>query len=178
MAYPQLEELTSRKREKVALFFTAEHMAGMLAVGLPAYVATLGTTFWLRALVLVLAAVVGVLLTSDIGGMAAYERAAWWLRGRLRRAIAGKTLEPLEFATTSVEQHGRAVPLGRAIRRKRAARATAAPTTAQPFSPSLPSHVHTPFSDDASGWQHTAEGSDRADHIASDTGDVACIPSS
>ena len=50
MAYPQLEELTSRKREKVALFFTAEHMAGMLAVGLPAYVATLGTTFWLRAL--------------------------------------------------------------------------------------------------------------------------------
>ena len=37
MAYPQLEDLCSRKREKVALFLTAENMAGVLAIALPAY---------------------------------------------------------------------------------------------------------------------------------------------
>ncbi len=119
MPYPQLEELTSRKREKVALFFTAEHMAGMLALGLPAYLGTLGTTFGLRLLILLAAAVLGVLITSDMGGMAGYERVLWWVRGRLRRRLLGTTLRPDEFTVTPVAQIDRAVPLGGPIRRAR-----------------------------------------------------------
>jgi hypothetical protein len=104
VAYPQLEELTSRKREKVALFFTAEHMAGVLAIGLPTYIATLGTMFWLRVVILLAAAVLGLLITSDLGGMAGYERAVWWVRGRLRRRLAGGTLRPAEFTAAPVSR--------------------------------------------------------------------------
>ena len=125
MPYTQLEELTSRKREKVALFFTAEHMAGMLALGLPAYLGTLGTTFGLRLLILLAAAVLGVLITSDMGGMAGYERVLWWVRGRLRRRLLGTTLRPDEFTVTPVAQSDRAVPLGGPIRRARRRRAAA-----------------------------------------------------
>jgi hypothetical protein len=70
MAYPQLEDLCSRKREKVALFLTAENMAGVLAIALPAYSATLQTTFWLRLLILLAACVLGLVLTSEINGLA------------------------------------------------------------------------------------------------------------
>ena len=120
MAYPQLEELTSRKREKVALFLTAENMAGLLAIGLPAYIATTGTTFWLRILILLAAAVLGVVITSEINGMACYERVLWWVRGRLRRQLAGGALRPAEFTAAPVVQGDRAMPLGGPIRRARA----------------------------------------------------------
>jgi hypothetical protein len=117
--YPQLEELTSRKREKVALFLTAENMAGLLAVGLPAYIGTLDTTFWLRILILLAAAVLGVLLTTDVNGMACYERALWWVRGRLRRQITGRVIQPAEFLVAPVMDGDRAVPLGGPVRRAR-----------------------------------------------------------
>ena len=117
MPYPQLEELTSRKREKVALFLTAENMAGLLAVGLPAYIGTLETTFSLRILILIAAAVLGVMITSDINGMAFYERVLWWVRGRLRRQVTGGVLRPAEFTAVPVVQGDRAVPLGGPVRR-------------------------------------------------------------
>ena len=119
MPYPQLEELTSRRREKVALFLTAENMAGLLAIGLPAYIATTGTTFWLRILILLAAAVLGVVITSEINGMACYERVLWWVRGRLRQ-LAGGALRPAEFTAAPVVQGDRAMPLGGPIRRARA----------------------------------------------------------
>ena len=117
MPYPQLEELTSRKREKVALFLTAENMAGLLAVGLPAYIGTLHTTFWLRSLILLAAAVLGVLLTTDVNGMACYERALWWMRGRLRRQVTGRVIRPAEFLAAPVMEGDRAVPVGGPVRR-------------------------------------------------------------
>ena len=117
MPYPQLEELTSRKREKVALFLTAENMAGLLAIGLPAYIGTLHTTFWLRILILLAAAVLGVLLTTDVNGMAFYERALWWLRGRLRRQVAGRVIRPVEFLAAPIMEGDRAMPLGGSVRR-------------------------------------------------------------
>src|SRR3712207_3141305 len=112
MAYEQLEELTSRKREKVALFLTAENMAGLLAVGLPAYIGTMQTPFFLRILILIAAAVLGVVITTDMNGMACYERMLWWVRGRLRRQVAGGVIRPAEFAAAPVVQGDRAVPLG------------------------------------------------------------------
>ncbi len=117
MAYEQLEELTSRKREKVALFLTAENMAGLLAIGLPAYIVTTHTAFWLRLLILSAAAVLGVALTSEIHGLAFYERTLWWLRGRVRRWITGSALRPAEFAAVPAMVDDRALPLQSTVRR-------------------------------------------------------------
>ena len=117
MAYPQLEELTSRKREKVALFLTAENMAGLLAIGLPAYIGTLGVTIWLRLLILFAAAVLGVALTSDVNGMACYERVLWWVRGRARRRMTQAVIRPAELTTVATMPGERALPLGGPLRR-------------------------------------------------------------
>ena len=128
MAYEQLEELTSRKREKVALFLTAENMVGLLVVGLPAYIATASTAFWLRSLILLAAAVLGVLLTSEIHGLACYERALWWARGWARRRVTGAVLRPAEFTAVAVVHDDRPLPLGGSVRR-------VLPTTAAPAEP-------------------------------------------
>ena len=117
MPYLQLEELTSRRREKVALFLTAENMAGIFAIGLPAYSATLQTTLWLRILIVIAAAVLGVALTSDINGMAFYERVLWRTRGRARQRMVGAVLRPAEFTAVPVVQGDRALPLGGPLRR-------------------------------------------------------------
>jgi hypothetical protein len=117
MAYPQLEDLCSRKREKVALFLTAENMAGVLAIALPAYSATLQTTFWLRLLILLAACVLGLVLTSEINGLACYERVLWRVRGWARRRTVGATLRPAEFTAIPVAQGDRALPAGGPLRR-------------------------------------------------------------
>ncbi len=117
MAYPQLEELMSRKREKVALFLTAENMAGLLAIGLPAYIGTLGVSIWLRLLILFAAAVLGVALTSDVNGMACYERVLWWVRGRARRQMTQAVIRPAELTTVATMPGERALPLGGPLRR-------------------------------------------------------------
>ena len=137
MPYLQLEELTSRRRKKVALFLTAENMAGVFAIGLPAYSATLQTTLWLRILILIAAAVLGVALTSDINGMAFYERVLWRARGRARRRMVGAVLRPAEFTAVPVVQGDRALPLGGPLRRVKGR------TPRQPRQPRLTGAVRT-----------------------------------
>lgn len=118
MSYQQLEELTSRRREKVALFLTAENMAGLLAIGLPTYIGTTDvTSIWLRISILIAAAVLGVALTSEVHGMAFYERVLWWLRGQVRRRMTGAMIRPAEFTTGPTVQGDRALPLGGPLRR-------------------------------------------------------------
>ena len=57
MPYQQLEEIRSRKKEKVALFLTAENLAGLMVTTMPVYVATANFhSFGLRMLLLALAA--------------------------------------------------------------------------------------------------------------------------
>ena len=129
MAYPQLEELTSRKREKVALFLTAENMAGLLAIGLPAYIGTLGVSIWLRLPILLAAAVLGVALTSDVNGMACYERGLWWVRGRGRRRMTGAVIRPAELVTVPSLPGERALPLGGPLRRMQRSMAQLPDTT-------------------------------------------------
>lgn len=116
MAYQQLEELTSRKREKVALFLTAENMAGLLSIGLPAYLLTGHTSLWLRILILFAAAGLGVALTSEISGLAFYERVLWWARGRARRLMR-QLLRPSEFTAVLVAPTERPLPVHGVIRR-------------------------------------------------------------
>ncbi len=127
MPYQQLEELTSRKREKVALFLTAENMAGLLSIGLPAYIVTSHTSLWLRILILLAAAGLGVALTSEINGLAFYERLLWWSRGRARRLV-GRLLQPCEFTAVLVVPSDRPLPLEGSIRRVHERASDPAPT--------------------------------------------------
>ena len=131
MPYQQLEELTSRKREKVAMFLTAENMAGLLSIGLPAYVVTSHTSLWLRILILLAAAGLGVALTSEINGLAFYERLLWWSRGRARR-LMGRLLQPGEFTAVLMAPSDRPLPLDGSIRRVR--ERASDPAAAQRFS--------------------------------------------
>ncbi len=117
MAYPQLEDLCSRKREKVALFLTAENMAGVFAIGLPAYLATLQTPLWLRLLIVLAAVVLGLALTNEINGLACYERVLWRVRGWARRRTVGTLLRPAEFTAVPVAPGDRALPVGGLLRR-------------------------------------------------------------
>ena len=88
MAYHQLEDLTSRKREKVALFLTAENMAGLLAVALPCYLGTAHVELWLRIPILITAAALGVALTSEVQGLALYERVLWFQTKSLDHSVS------------------------------------------------------------------------------------------
>jgi hypothetical protein len=76
----------------------------VLAIALPAYSATLQTTLWLRLLILLAACVLGLVLTSEINGLACYERVLWRVRGWARRRTVGATLRPAEFMAVPVAQ--------------------------------------------------------------------------
>lgn len=98
MAYQHIEELRNRKNEKIALFLTAENFAGLLAVGLPVYLLTANVeSLWLRLPAVAMAAMLGITVTLDAGGMALYERLLWLVRGRLRRLVRGCHIRPAQF---------------------------------------------------------------------------------
>src|SRR3712207_4848412 len=116
MPYEQLEEVRSRKQEKVALFLTAHYMAGMLCAVMPIYIATLTFPFLLRALILVTAAILGLSLTLELGGLPVYERLLWRVRGAVRIRTSSRTLTPEQFTGVPVVQVERALPANGPIR--------------------------------------------------------------
>lgn len=123
MAYSQLEELCSRRHEKVAAFLTAENMAGLGAIALPVYIVTASMqAFWLRILILIAAAILGIALTRDVQGLAFYERVFCRLKGRVRRRLSerDRLLRPAEFTAAPAVQGDRALPVGGAVRRVKA----------------------------------------------------------
>lgn len=116
MPYEQLEEIRSRKQEKIALFLTAQHMAGMLAVAMPVYIATLEFPFVLRTLIVIVAAILGVCLTLETGGLPLYERVLCRVRGAIRVRASGTTLSPDQFTGTATAHMERALLAGGPIR--------------------------------------------------------------
>jgi hypothetical protein len=117
MAYEQLEEIRSRKHEKVALFLTAQNMAGLIIVALPIYIATHQlSSVVLRTVLLILAATLGVSVTLDVAGLPLYERLLWRLRGAIRRRTGDGVVAPATFSGAPLNQGDRAVPLHGPIR--------------------------------------------------------------
>ena len=117
MAYEQLEEIRSRKREKVALFLTAENMGGLLIATLPVYIATAQfQSFFLRIVLLAMAATFGVIITLEYGGLALYERMLWRIRGFMRVQTSGAVLTPDQFSPTPVATHVQVLPVNGPIR--------------------------------------------------------------
>ncbi len=117
MAYEQLEEIRSRKREKVALFLTAENMGGLLLATLPVYLATAQfQSFFLRVILLIMAAVFGVTITLEVAGLPMYERVLWRVRGFMRVNTAGAMLTPDQFSPVPVATHVQILPVDGPIR--------------------------------------------------------------
>ena len=116
MPYEQLEEIRSRKQEKVAVFLTAQHVGGMLCVTVPVYIATLEFPFMLRTLIMIMAAILGIALTLEIGGLPCYERLLWRLRGAIRVRLGNTALSPEAFTGVSAARLERALPAGGPIR--------------------------------------------------------------
>lgn len=97
MPYMQLPQIDDRKSEKMAVLLTAENMGGLLLVAGPVYLATSGWNFLPRIVAILLAAVLGVVLTMPLGGMALYARLGWALRGMLYQATSSTDLLPSDL---------------------------------------------------------------------------------
>ncbi len=106
--YQHIEELRSRRHEKVALLLTVENFAGLLFVAFPVYLSTTGLEpYWLRMLVTIIAGVVGIGVTLDLGGLALYERLIWQIRGLIRRGLQGDRIRPPDLPGTALELRAR-----------------------------------------------------------------------
>jgi hypothetical protein len=119
MPYEQLEEIQSRKGEKIAMFLTLENAFGLVLAAFPAYLLSTNMPFALRILVVLTAAVLGIAATLDIGSMTFYEQLIWSTRGIIRRRLQGSRLTPGQFVGTSAVAHpDRPLPRGGPIRRR------------------------------------------------------------
>jgi hypothetical protein len=113
MPYQHIEEIQTRKGEKIALFLTIENAMGLILAAFPAYLISIAMPFVLRILIVGAAALLGVLATLDVGGMAFYERLAWRVRGYLRQQLASAIITPEQLAGgTPMVYRDRPLPVG------------------------------------------------------------------
>lgn len=95
MSYRTIEQITSRGYEKVASFLTQLQFFGTaLGVLVGAGLMTVIHHAILSTTLLVLLAALGYLLTTEMDGMAPYERLVWRLRGLTRGALQGRVITP------------------------------------------------------------------------------------
>lgn len=116
MPYQQLEELQSRRREKVAKFLTAEQLFAMMFLVVPVFIGTASFGFWVRGLLLVAAGILGLVLTLETDGMPLYGRLLWRIRGMFRLMMVGRLITPQHLAGTISEQGDRPLPINSPIR--------------------------------------------------------------
>jgi len=101
MAYEQIEQISTRKGEKIAAFLTIENAAGLAVTVLPIYMLSGALPLLLRALLLGAAAALGIGATLEVRGLALYERALWRGRGALRLRLQGCRITPEQLAGAS-----------------------------------------------------------------------------
>lgn len=119
MAYEQLEEIQSRRGEKIALFLTLENAVGLILVAFPAYIISANMPFLLRVLIVLTAALLGVLATVEMHGLTAYARLLWAGRGIIRQRIQGNRITPAHLVGAPTLAHtDRPLPRGGPIRRR------------------------------------------------------------
>jgi hypothetical protein len=112
-----IDEIQSRKGEKVALFLTFENAAGLILGVLPAFILSGTLPWWLRLLLVLAAGAVGVLATLEVGGLAFYERLVWAVRGALAQRARGDLLTPEQLVgARAVGRRDRALPIDGPIR--------------------------------------------------------------
>lgn len=132
MPHDMIDEIQSRKGEKVALFLTFENAAGLILTVLPAFLLSAALTWWLRILLVLTAGAIGVLATLEVGGLAFYERMVWAVRGAIASRMAGNRITPEQLIGARViARRDRALPVDGPIRAvSRRARAPVPPARA------------------------------------------------
>jgi hypothetical protein len=117
MPHEMIDEIQSRKGEKVALFLTFENAAGLILGVLPAFILSGALPWWLRILIVLAAGTVGVLATLEVGGLAFYERVTWAMRGTIAKRAAGERITPEQLIGARVAgRRDRALPIDGPIR--------------------------------------------------------------
>lgn len=117
MPHDMIDEIQSRKGEKVALFLTFENAAGLILGVLPAFILSGALPWWLRILLVIAAGIVGVLATLEVGGLAFYERMTWAVRGAIAQRAAGNRITPEQLVgARTVGRRDRALPINGPIR--------------------------------------------------------------
>jgi len=126
MPYDHIEQIRDRRGEKVAFFLTAENLGGMIAIGLPVYV---GTVFieqgWLRGVLIIVSALIGYLLTVEVGGLRVYERMMWRARGIIRMLFGGRIVRIDQVSGRTVTTRGRPYSVNAPFRVRTTARSSA-----------------------------------------------------
>ncbi len=117
MSHEMIDEIQSRKGEKVALFLTFENAAGLILGVLPAFILSGALPWWLRILIVLAAGAVGVLATLEVGGLAFYERVTWAVRGAIAQRAASNRITPDQLiGSRVVARRDRALPVDGPIR--------------------------------------------------------------
>lgn len=131
MPYQTIEQLGNRGYEKISQFLTVQNLFGIAACVLPGLaIIEAVSSLVMRAIILILLAALGYLLTTEMDGMAPYQRLLWRLRGFSRAFLRGRTLAPEDLPGTAIQSH---VPIdwsGSLVRRKAA---PSAATAEQPY---------------------------------------------
>ncbi|GAB4163138.1 MAG: hypothetical protein Fur005_22370 [Roseiflexaceae bacterium] len=92
MPYEHIENIRSRRDERIAILLTFENALGLLVLGTPTYLLSAPFEWWLRIPLTLLGCAIGIGLTLDTGGMAIYERLIWRLRGIIRIRLSGGSI--------------------------------------------------------------------------------------
>ncbi len=119
MPYQMIEQLRSRRGEKVAAFMTVENAVGMSVLAGPFFVMN-ELPILARVVLIVFSATLGYLITQESRGMMLCERVLWRLRGEFRLLLRGRTLAPSDLAgTRRVAVEHRAVARGGIVQKSR-----------------------------------------------------------
>lgn len=119
MPYHQLEELGTRRHEKVALYLTFENAVGLIAGAMPAYLVLAATPGIVRILFTIVCGALGVMLTFDTAGLPMYIRLFWRVRGLIRIRTRGILIIPETLIGSphrATSGQARALRIGGAVR--------------------------------------------------------------
>ncbi|GAB4440256.1 MAG: hypothetical protein OHK0015_36020 [Chloroflexi bacterium OHK40] len=89
-----IEELTSRKKEKIATFLTFESIVAVLICFMPVFMISGSWPLLTRVPLCVAAAVAGYVLTVEVQGLPLYEHVQWTARGLFRLRVHGNRIGP------------------------------------------------------------------------------------
>ncbi|MDX2156430.1 MAG: hypothetical protein SFW09_07960 [Hyphomicrobiaceae bacterium] len=89
-----IEELTSRKKEKIATFLTFESIVAVLLAFMPIFMLSGSWPLLVRVPVCAAAAVAGYVLTLELHGLPLYEHLLWTARGLYRLRVHGNHVGP------------------------------------------------------------------------------------
>ena len=89
-----IEELTSRKKEKIATFLTFESIVAVLITFMPVFMISGSWPLLTRVPLCVAAAVAGYVLTVEVQGLPLYEHVQWTARGLFRLHVHGNRIGP------------------------------------------------------------------------------------